>query len=491
MKNRDAWAWVSEVVNVLRPAAIHWCVGDAQEADELLDAQLDRSSQPRQSGPSDVVSTDKDTFVCSVREDEAGPTNNWMSPADARAKMWPLFEGAMTGRTLYVVPYILGPLGSRHARVGVQLTDDPNVVLHLRATTRMGSIALDELDLRPPFVRSIHALRSDSHDGSFVLHFPETRTIWSIGGAIDKGVSSRHCHGLRIASVEARDEGWFAENMAVFGVRNPKGVKRYFAAAMPSGCGKTTLATSTPSVPGWSIEVVSDAVAWLHAGADGRLWAVNPESGLSAPTRDASARGCDGVPISAILFGARRAHVSPLVYESFDWSHGVYVGATLVTETSSSRPGGPEVARNDPMAMLPFCGYNMADYFGHWLGMGRRIGKPPRIFHVNWFRRDSAGRAIWPGFGENVRVLEWIFERVEGRGFGRSTPIGVTPRDLNLGGLGFGGRTLDALLEVDSSAWLEEADRNTAFFATFGSRFPAALLHEHRRLLDRLRRSIH
>jgi phosphoenolpyruvate carboxykinase (GTP) len=477
----------------------------------------------------------------------------------------------MKGRTMYVVPYLMGPPGSRSARVGVQLTDSPYVVANLRLMTRMGEPALRQLRAGEPFVKGIHSLGDLSPERRFICHFPHARTIWSIGsGYGGNALLSKKCHALRIASVEARDEGWMAEHMMIVGITNPKGVKHYVAAAFPSACGKTNLAMLVPSLPGWTVETVGDDIAWMHVGDDGRLWAVNPEAGffgvapgtsaktnpnaLAALSHDViftnvalradatpwwegldplkdgetltdwrgqpwragdhgpaahpnsrftvSARQCpsvgasfddaQGVPISAILFGGRRARLTPLVYEARDWAHGVYVGSTLVSETTAAATGAVGVPRNDPMAMLPFCGYNMADYFGHWLSMGKRLVRPPRIFHVNWFRTGDDDKFLWPGFGDNIRVLQWILERVDGASGVRPTPIGGVPtRDsFNLQGLDVGPHRFEQLVMVDPVAWTAEAQRNGTFLNRFADRLPDALGREHRALRDRLRSAV-
>ncbi len=593
MRNIEIESWVADVAGHTKPAAIHWCDGSAQEAEELTKRMLasgtllplDEARYPRsylhRSHPSDVARTENLTFICSKKKDDAGTTNNWMSPDDATRNVWPLFAGAMAGRTMYVVPYLMGPVGSKYARVGVELTDSPYVALSLRSMTRMGDVALRELQRSDSsassevrtgkFVRGIHSLGDLSPERRFILHFPETRTIWSIGsGYGGNALLSKKCHALRIASVEARDEGWLAEHMMIIGVTNPRGKKHYIAAAFPSACGKTNLAMLVPKLPGWTVETVGDDICWMHVGDDGRLWAINPEAGFfgvapgtsaktnpnalaaldhdviftnvamradrtpwwegKEPLREGetlrdwrgnewtatakdpaahpnsrftvSARQCPsigasfddprGVPISAILFGGRRAKLAPLVYEARDWAHGVYVGATLVSETTAAATGAVGIPRNDPMAMLPFCGYNVADYLDHWLSMGRRLVTPPRIFHVNWFKTGADGKILWPGFGDNVRVLDWIVERVAGRAPARSTAIGNLPttESLDVSGLELPREHLEALLSVDPQSWLAEVEQNGAFLSKLGDRLPEALWNEHRSLRDRLRASI-
>jgi phosphoenolpyruvate carboxykinase (GTP) len=583
MRNPEIEAWVTETARHTKPAAIHWCNGSQEEAEQLTKEmlasgtleRLDDARHPRsflhRSHPSDVARTENLTFICSKTKDAAGPTNNWMSAEQAQQEIWPLFNGAMARRTMYVVPYLMGPVGSRYSRVGVQLTDSPYVALSLGLMTRMGDVALRELAHTRKFVRGIHSLDALCPERRFILHFPETRTIWSIGsGYGGNALLSKKCHALRIASVEARDEGWLAEHMMIIGVTSPAGEKHYIAAAFPSACGKTNLAMLVAKLPGWSIETVGDDICWMHIGNDGGLWAINPEAGffgvapgtsmktnpnaLAAlkenviftnvamradrtpwweglePLREdetlldwrgrdwrpgarepaahpnsrftVSARQCPsvgrsfndprGVPISAILFGGRSAKLAPLVCEARSWAHGVYMGATLVSETTAAATGAVGVPRNDPMAMVPFCGYNMGDYFAHWLSMGRRLVRQPRIFHVNWFRTSDDGKFLWPGFGENVRVLHWILERVAGRASARSTPIGnLPPADaLDVSGLDLAPGQLDALLSIDPKAWLAQLEQNETYLGKFGDRLPSALWDEHRSLRARLGASI-
>jgi len=581
--NRELEDWVKEVASHTRPERIHWCDGSLSELTTLEGAmvedgtlvRLDESRLPHsfvhRSHPTDVARTEHLTFVCTKHQDDAGPTNNWMSPEDAQRTVWPLFEGAMKGRTLYVVPYVMGPPSSPASRVGVELTDSPYVVANLRIMARIGDVALRKLGPSGRFVRGVHSLGDLSPDRRFICHFPTTRTIWSIGsGYGGNALLSKKCHALRIASVEARDEGWMAEHMMIVGLTNPQGIRHYVAAAFPSACGKTNLAMLVPSLPGWKVETVGDDIAWMRVGDDGRLWAINPEAGffgvapgtsaktnpnaIAALHRDViftnvavredgtpwwegrdtlapgerlvdwhgrawtqgtaepaahpnsrftvAARQCpsvgagfeqpNGVPISAILFGGRRARLTPLVYEARSWAHGVYVGATLVSETTAAATGAVGVPRNDPMAMLPFCGYNAGDYLGHWLSMGRRLVHPPKIFHVNWFRTDSDGRFLWPGFGDNVRVLEWILARVDGAQGARQTPIGAVPtRDaLDLDGLGISDERFEQLVAVDPRAWLTEAARSDEFLSKLGDRLPATLRQEQRELVERLERAL-
>lgn len=578
--NKELTAWVNGIASHTKPDRVHFCDGSPAEARQLEERmvadgtliRLNEETNPRsfvhRSNPSDVARTEKLTFICSKDQDDAGPTNNWMAPANAESDVWPLFAGSMRGRTMYVVPYLMGPSGSKYSRVGVELTDSAYVARSLRTMTRMGDVALKHLGSESKFVKGVHSLGDLSPARRFIVHFPESRTIWSVGsGYGGNALLSKKCHALRIASVEARDEGWFAEHMMIVGITNPKGVKHYIAAAFPSACGKTNLAMLVSSLPGWQVETVGDDICWMHVGDDGRLWAINPEAGFFgvAPgtstktnasaiatishdtiftnvavaedgtpwweglrplkpgekltdwrgnpwTKDSrepaahpnsrftvAAEQCpsvggsffdvQGVPISAILFGGRRAQLTPLVYEARNWTHGVYMGATLVSETTAAATGDVGVPRNDPMAMLPFCGYNMGDYFAHWLSMENRLTRPPRIFHVNWFRTDREGRFLWPGFGDNIRVLDWVLRRVEGAGGAQATPIGHVPTydAMDLSGLDVGKERFEALTAVYSGAWLEEAERNGAFLDRFGRRLPEAIRREHQAFVDNLR----
>jgi phosphoenolpyruvate carboxykinase (GTP) len=580
--NEALTTWVDRIAEHTTPAAIHFCDGSDGELSDLRARMVETGTliplndgvHPRsflhRSDPSDVARTEHLTFICTTSEDDAGPTNNWMRPEEADRRVWPLFKGCMAGRTMYVVPYLMGPAESPYSRVGVQLTDSPYVVANLHVMTRMGRVALNHLGSSPRFVRGIHSLGDLSPERRYVVHFPALQTIWSIGsGYGGNALLSKKCHALRIASVQACDEGWLAEHMLIVGITDPRGVTRYIAAAFPSACGKTNLAMLVPSLPGWKVETVGDDICWMHVGQDGRLWAINPEAGMFgvAPgtsmktnanamrmlTHDViftnvalradrtpwwegkDALGSDevledwrgqpwtqqsstpaahpnsrftaalaqcpsattahndprGVPISAIVFGGRRAKLAPLVYEARSWRHGVYVGATMVSETTSAATGAVGVPRNDPMAMLPFCGYNLADYLRHWLNVGKSLEHPPKIFHVNWFRTSEGGQYLWPGFGENIRVLEWILGRVEGTTGTQKTPIGLVPShgSLNLMGLDLTPENLDLLMAVDGDQWLEEAQRNFEFFARFGTRLPKPLLWEHRSLIKRLSRA--
>jgi phosphoenolpyruvate carboxykinase (GTP) len=580
--NEALTTWVDSIAKYTTPASIHWCDGSEGELSELrsrmveagtlipLNEAVHPQSFLHRSDPSDVARTEHLTFISTTSEDDAGPTNNWMSPDVADRRVWPLFKGCMAGRTMYVVPYLMGPFGSPYSRVGVQLTDSPYVVANLHVMTRMGRVALEHLGSSPSFVRGIHSLGDLSPERRYIVHFPAVRTIWSIGsGYGGNALLSKKCHALRIASVQACDEGWLAEHMLIVGITDPSGVTRYIAAAFPSACGKTNLAMLVPSLPGWKVETVGDDICWMHVGKDGRLWAINPEAGMfgvapgtsmktnpnamrtlthdviftnialrsdrtpfwegkeplsgdevledwqgrswtkhsptpaahpnsrftaalaQCPSATTAHNDPLGVPISAIIFGGRRAKLAPLVYEAKSWRHGVYLGATMVSETTAAAAGEVGVPRNDPMAMLPFCGYNLADYFRHWLNVGKSLKHPPKIFHVNWFRTSSRGKYLWPGFGENIRVLKWIFGRIEGNTGTRETPIGLVPSDgsLDLTGLDLTSETLDLLMAVDGDEWLEEARRNFEFLARFGDRLPRSILSEHRSLVKRLGRA--
>ena len=578
-------SWIETTTEHTQPARVQWCIGSEAErialeremvaAGSLL--ELDPKTHPRsflhRSDPTDVARTEQLTFISTEREDDVGPTNNWMSREEAEKRVWSLFAGCMKGRTMYVVPYLMGPVGSRYSRVGVEITDSPYVVLNLRIMTRMGRQALKHLGQSQHFVRGVHSLGDLSPDRRFIVHFPGTSEIWSIGsGYGGNALLSKKCHALRIASVQAKNEGWLAEHMLILGLTSPQGETHYVAAAFPSACGKTNLAMLVPNLPGWKVDTVGDDICWMHPGEDGRLWAINPESGMfgvapgtsvktnpnamrslshdviftnvalradrqvwwegmsklgehefvedwrgttwtarnavapaahpnsrftvplaQCPSASGSFNVATGVPISAIIFGGRRAKLAPLVYEARSWRHGVYVGATMVSETTAAATGAIGIARNDPMAMLPFCGYNMGDYFAHWLSVGKKLPRAPKIFHVNWFRTGESGRFLWPGFGDNIRVLKWILDRVDGKAATREAPIGLLPHEdaIDLSGMDFPKERLFELLAVDGSAWLEEAARTRAFLGRFGSHLPRGLLTEHRSLLQRLQGANH
>ena len=572
-------AWVDDVARHTRPDRVVWCDGSEDENRRLMDEMLMDGTlvrlNPREapgctlhrSHPSDVARTEHLTFIAAHKKEDVGPTNNWMSPEDAQQRVWPLFAGAMKGRTLYVVPYVMGPPGSPFSRIGVEVTDSPYVVANMRVMTRMGRVALDQLGGSDAFVPGVHSLGDLSPDRRFIVHFPEKRAIWSVGsGYGGNALLGKKCFALRIASALARDEGWLAEHMLILELSLPDGETHYIAAAFPSACGKTNLAmlVSPLEHKGYRVRTIGDDIAWLRPGPDGRLWAVNPEAGFFgvvpgtnhvtnpnamaairantiftnvAVTEDgvpwwegrtdtppralidwqgrpwdgkgpaahpnsrftAPARQCpsisprwedpQGVPISALVFGGRRARVDPLVYQAFDWEHGVFAAATMGSETTAAATGQVGVVRRDPMAMLPFCGYNMADYFGHWLRMGGTLSRPPAIFHVNWFRKGGDGKFLWPGFGENLRVLLWMVDRIHGRDGGVETPIGIVPAPgaLKLDGVGISADDVEALLRVDADEWTGELAEIRNFFSKFGDRLPPELGRSLDKLSARLK----
>jgi phosphoenolpyruvate carboxykinase (GTP) len=574
--------WVDEVARTTHPDRVVWCDGSDAENDHLIDEmvsdgtliRLNQDALPNcflhRSNPQDVARTEHLTFICSEKAEDAGPTNNWMSPTEANDRIWPLFNKSMQGRTMYVVPYLMGAAASPYAKVGVEVTDSPYVVANMRIMTRMGKVALDRIQAgASDWVPGLHSLGDLSPDRRFIAHFPETRTIWSVGsGYGGNALLGKKCYALRIASTMGREQGWLAEHMLILGLESPDGDITYIAGAFPSACGKTNLAMlrSPLESEGWKVWTVGEDIAWINIGPDGRLWAINPESGYFgvapgtnrktnpnamdavgqnsiftnvAMTDDGGVwwEGIDGavpqhltdwqgnpwtpasgtkaahpnsrfttpatqnpvlsshwedakgVPISAILFGGRRARTVPLVYQSFDWEHGVFVGATMASETTAAATGAVGVVRRDPMAMLPFCGYNMADYWSHWLEVGKRASNPPAIFQVNWFRTDEAGRYIWPGFGENLRVLRWVRDQVRnGAHGGRETAVGIVPTPEAIGTRDLGLSQADAatLFDIDRDDWRREADEQDGFLQTFGRRLPAAIKKQHQALQSRL-----
>ena len=578
--NTHVKKWVDEIVALTTPDEVVWCDGSEEERSRLTDEAvktgvlmpLNQEKMPgcylHRSDPSDVARTEHLTFICSPKEEDAGPTNNWMSPADADKKVLPLFKGAMKGRTMYVVPFLMGPVGSKFSKVGVEITDSIYVVLNMRIMTRMGKVALDHLGSGEEFTRCLHSLGDLSPDRRFICHFPEKNEIWSIGsGYGGNALLGKKCLALRIASTLGHRQGWLAEHMLILGVKTPAGKMHYVTGAFPSACGKTNLAMLVPpaSMPGWEITTVGDDIAWLRPGDDGRLWAINPEAGFfgvapgtsmktnpnamrtiqkntiytnvalkpdgtvwweghddpptdgmldwqgkpwdpkggekaahpnSRFTAPASQCPCispefdnpDGVPISAILFGARRQRRVPLVFQAENWQHGTFLGATLASETTAAATGKVGVLRRDSMAMQPFCGYNMGDYFAHWLEVGKKLTKAPGIFRVNWFRTDADGKFIWPGFGDNLRVLKWVLERCEGGGKAVKTAIGwvPTPDALDLDGAKIEKKQVEELLEVDARDWHEALELQKEYFEKFGSHTPDGMWHEHDQLAKRV-----
>jgi len=587
-KHAQLKIWIIEMAELCQPDRIYWCDGSEEEkkmleqeafkTGELI--ELDQERWPgcvyHRTNPNDVARTEHLTYICTSTKKMAGPTNNWMPPDEAYKKASQIFYGSMRGRTMYVVPFSMGPIGSPFSKIGVQLTDSIYVVLNMRIMTRMGSAVLKKLGTNGKFTKCLHSKADLDEKKRLILHFPEDNTIWSVGSGYGGNVLlGKKCLALRIASYLARHEGWLAEHMLIMGVEDPSGRITYIAGAFPSACGKTNLAMLIPPESmkhkGYRIWTVGDDIAWMRVDTDGRLWAINPETGFFgvAPgtnyktnrnametikkntiftnvllTKDKSIwwEGMDGEPpqeginwegkpwrpgmvdkkgnivlgahpnsrfttpisqcptisnriehhhgvlIDAIIFGGRRPHTVPLVYESFDWKHGVFLGATMASERTAAQYGKQGEIRRDPMAMLPFCGYNMGMYFQHWLDMGKRMEKPPKIFHVNWFRTDKDGNYLWPGFGENLRVLEWIIGRCLKTAGARITPIGYVPRpeDLDLTGLSLSREAIEELLYVDKEAWLEEAKEIEKFFKTFGSDLPVELKNELKGLQERL-----
>ena len=578
--NQELKTWIDQVTGLTQPDKIVWCNGSDSEYRDMVELlkssggfiELNPETHPRcylhRSDPSDVARVEHLTFVCTSDKEEAGPNNNWMAPGEARAKMRELYSGCMAGRTMYVIPYCMGPIDSPLSRCGVEVTDSPYVVANMKLMTRMGDGALRRIEREGTFIKGLHSIGSLDPNRRFIMHFPEDLEIQSFGsGYGGNALLGKKCHALRIASYQARTEGWLAEHMLILGLENPQGETHYVAAAFPSACGKTNLAMLIPpeTYKGWKVWTVGDDICWMRIGEDGRMWAINPEAGFfgvapgtaentnpnalamldhdaiftnvavtednqpwweglddrvpvtdwrgnpydpengpaahpnsrftvhmsQCPSYSDQAEAPAGVPISAIVFGGRRERLVPLVMESQSWNHGVLLGAAMASETTAANIDAVGVVRRDPMAMKPFCGYNFADYWAHWLSFSDNSEKLPKIFHVNWFRKDENGKFMWPGFGENMRVLEWIVKRSQGEVECVDTPIGKMPEEsgLNLDGIDVPAQTMQALLEVDTNAWVNEISEIGDYLDSFGERTPPAIKAEQARVAAALANS--
>ena len=569
MSKKDLESWVTEVAALVEPEKIHWCDGSEEEKKVLIAEmlqtgdllRLNESTHPNcflhRSDPNDVARVEQLTFICSKTEGDAGPNNNWMNPAEAHAKIDALFEKSMKGRTMYVIPYLMGPVGSPYSRVGVEITDSPYVVLNMSIMSKIGDPALAKINSSTGFVKGLHSVGELDPSRRFIMHFPEEQTIKSFGsGYGGNALLGKKCHALRLASGTAKQEGWLAEHMLILGIQPPQGETKYIAAAFPSACGKTNLAMLVPpkGFEDWKIWTVGDDIAWLHLDESGQLRAINPEAGFfgvvpgtssttnpncmntlgkntiytnvaltpeqepwweghdlvrpdtlvdwkgnnfdptsgdlaahpnarftvpasQCPSFSKEGNSPNGVPISAIVFGGRRSNVTPLVFQTYDWEHGVFAGASMASETTAAAAGQVGNVRRDPMAMKPFCGYNFGDYWAHWLSFSSRSDSLPPIFHVNWFRKGADGKFLWPGFGENIRVLEWILARSDGKAEGTESAIGYLPKpgELNLDGLNLQPGATESLLAVDKKSWNKEIEDIKEYFSSFGDRLPVAL----------------
>ncbi len=575
--NKELQSWVDQVAKLTNPAAVHWCDGSNQEYQNFIAQMLESGDLLKlnaetfpncylhRSDQTDVARVEHLTFICTSKQEDAGPNNNWMDPGEAHSKLDNLFKDCMSGRTMYIIPYCMGPIDSVYSRCGVEITDSPYVVANMFLMTRMGTKALQRIETENKFVKGMHSIGDLNPEKRFIMHFPEELTIRSIGsGYGGNALLGKKCHALRIASWQALKEKWLAEHMLIVEIENPEGDKFYIAAAFPSACGKTNLAMLVPpdTYPGWKVRTIGDDIAWLHMDNSGRFWAINPEAGYFGVVpgtnqdtnqnayetlkRDAiytnvgitdnnepwwegklegnpikdwkgddyssdSNQDCahpnsrftvsaknnpgyseladspSGVPICAIIFGGRRSELEPLVYEAKDWNHGVLVGASVGSETTAAAAGDVGIVRRDPMAMKPFCGYNFADYWRHWLSFSEQSQNLPKIFHVNWFRKNDQG-FLWPGFGENLRVLDWIIQRCQNKIDAKETPIGYVPikEDIDTSGLDITDENLNALFAIDPDQWLGEMDAIKEYFNEFGERLPKQLLNEHAKVVDSL-----